>query len=312
MCSTVRWLRLRPRGRRQKLLGDPTFIRRLRYGNVTLDPNTFGQFGTRCDTFRRGMCGRIRGRLARSERERGREIETERTRQCERVLRFNYSDNSHSLYAVAGETRSRFRRVRSHFVSSINSDHRLRTPQRTSARVPLASPLSGLMCSRRCRARWKCLLLAHTRYRSLHARPPRLRPARVTPAIRFYLSAVITPVTGIETRPGPALRIAEYRLSRGYCQRCLGGIPNSVGGISFAVHVRLLSRPLPLGQARKAGGEIIASKALLRKNRRTSGAERYSQMRNRAIARINVLNGHGMRVNLAATLTVDLLRLHLL
>lgn len=62
------------------------------------------------------------------------------------------------------------------------------------------------------------------------ARPPRLRPARYA---RYSLLPKCRDYARDRNRdsPSPALRIAEYRLSRGYCRRCLGGIPNRIGDL---------------------------------------------------------------------------------
>lgn len=125
---------------------------------------------------------------------------------------------------MAGETRPRFRRVRSHFVSSINSDHQQRsTPQRIR---------SVYVCARRYRARQRSALLAHFRIPlpvSSRATATTWSRARARYA-RYSLLPKCRDYARDRNRdsPGPALRIAEYRLSRGYCRRCLGGIPNRV------------------------------------------------------------------------------------
>jgi len=78
-----------------------------------------------------------------------------------------------------------FRRVRSHFVPSINSNHR-RPPQRSHNEGSPASRLHMYVHIGIVLGRSLCL--------SFSPRPSR----RLRPRVRFYLSAVITPVTGIE------------------------------------------------------------------------------------------------------------------
>lgn len=87
----------------------------------------------------------------------------------------------------------------------------------------------------------------------LSSRPPR----RFRPDARFYLSAVITPVTGIENWVPPSHRIAESELSPVLLER-----NSKQDRISFAVHVCLSRRPSLLESTQKIITDIEKRKAL--------------------------------------------------